>query len=44
MNIATVYINAENILDNNYPIFLTPSSDNTIAPGIMINGGIKVEF
>jgi len=44
MNIATVYINAENILDKNYPIFLTPSSDNTIAPGIIINGGIKVEF
>jgi len=44
INIITVYINAENILNNQYPIFLSPSSGNTIAPGIIINGGIKVEF
>ncbi len=44
INRMTVYLNAENILNNPYPIFLSPSSGNTIAPGIIINGGIKVEL
>ncbi|MGQ9620492.1 MAG: TonB-dependent receptor, partial [Bacteroidales bacterium] len=44
INIIMVYVNAENILNNKYPIFLSPSSGNTIAPGIIINGGIKIEF
>ncbi len=44
INMVTVYMNAENILDNQYPIFLSPSSGNTIAPGIVFNGGVKVEF
>ncbi|MBN1820210.1 MAG: TonB-dependent receptor [Prolixibacteraceae bacterium] len=44
INLITLYMNAENILNNKYPIFLSPSSGNTIAPGIIINAGIKVEF
>lgn len=44
MDRVTVYLNAENILNNQYPIFLSRSKSNTIAPGLIINGGIKVEF
>jgi len=44
MNMFTAYVNAENILNNQYPIFLSRSKGNTIAPGIIVNGGIKVEF
>jgi outer membrane receptor protein involved in Fe transport len=44
MNLLTVFMNAENILDNQYPIFLSPSKGNTIAPGIIVKGGIKVEL
>ncbi len=39
----TVFINAENILNNEYPIFLS-TSGNTIAPGIIVKGGFKFEF
>jgi len=44
MNMVPVFMNTENILDNKYPIFLSPSSGNTIAPGIIINSGIKFDF
>lgn len=40
----TVFVNAENILNNKYPIFLSPSAGNTIAPGTIVMGGIKYEF
>ncbi len=43
-DMLTVFINAENILNNMYPVFLTPSTGSTFAPGIIINGGIKIEF
>ncbi len=43
-NMFTVFFNAENILNNKYPIFLSTASGNTIAPGLIINGGIKVEL
>jgi len=44
INMFTVFINAENILNNMYPVFLSPSSGNTFAPGIIINGGIRFEI
>ena len=44
INRFTVFVNAENILNNEYPIFLARSKSNTMAPGIIITGGIKVEF
>ena len=44
MDMITVYVNAENILNNQYPIFLSTSKGNTIAPGLIVNGVIKVEF
>jgi outer membrane receptor protein involved in Fe transport len=40
----TVYANVENIFDKEYPIFLSPSSGDTIAPGIIFTGGLKFEF
>ncbi len=40
----TVYVNAENIFDREYPIFISPSSGDTIAPGIIVSGGVKFEF
>ncbi len=39
-----VFLNAENILNNKYPIFMSTSSGNTIAPGVVVNGGVKFEF
>lgn len=43
-NRVTLYVNAENIFDKEYPIFLSPSSGDTIAPGIIVMSGVKVEF
>jgi TonB-dependent heme/hemoglobin receptor len=40
----TVYVNIENLFDKEYPIFLSPSSGDTIAPGIIATGGVKFEF
>jgi len=40
----TAYVNVENVFDKEYPIFLSPASGDTIAPGVVIMGGIKVEF
>jgi iron complex outermembrane receptor protein len=39
-----IYANVENIFDKEYPIFLSPSSGDTIAPGTIITGGLKFEF
>ncbi len=44
MELMTIYMNAENILNNQYPVFLSRSKSNTIAPGIVITGGIKIEL
>lgn len=44
MNKLTIFANAENILNNEYPIFLSKSSGNTIAPGIIVLAGVKFEF
>lgn len=43
-NRFTLFMNAENILDNKYPIFLARSKSNTMAPGRILSGGIKVEL
>jgi TonB-dependent heme/hemoglobin receptor len=40
----TIYANIENIFDKDYPIFLSPSAGDTIAPGIIIIAGLKFEF
>ena len=40
----TVYFNAENIFDEEYPMFRSLSSGDTIAPGIIVTGGVKFEF
>lgn len=41
---VTAYVNVENLFDREYPIFLSASSGDTIAPGVVVLGGIKVEF
>jgi outer membrane receptor protein involved in Fe transport len=43
-NRVTFYVNAENIFDKEYPIFLSPSSGDTIAPGIIVMSGVKIDF
>ncbi|MFO7713670.1 TonB-dependent receptor plug domain-containing protein [Desulfosarcina sp.] len=40
----TAYLNAENIFDEEYPIFRSPSAGDTIAPGVIVAGGVKFEF
>ena len=40
----TAYVNIENLFDEEYPIFRRKGRTDTIAPGIIINGGIKIEF
>ncbi len=43
-DMLTVFVNVENILDNQYPVFLSPSKGNTLAPGVILNGGAKIAF
>lgn len=40
----TLYFNIENLFDKEYPIFLSSSSGDTIAPGIIVTAGLKIEF
>jgi len=40
----TAYVNAENIFDEEYLIFRSPSSGDTTAPGVIVTGGVKFEF
>jgi iron complex outermembrane receptor protein len=40
----TVFVNAENLFDKEYPIFLSSSSGDTIAPGIVVTGGFKIDL
>ncbi|NCC23813.1 MAG: TonB-dependent receptor [Deltaproteobacteria bacterium] len=40
----TIYFNAENIFDYRYPIFLSPSAGDTIAPGATFTCGLIFEF
>lgn len=43
-NHMKLFVNAENILNNQYPIFLHPSREDQIAPGAIIMGGIKYQL
>ncbi|MDZ7695829.1 MAG: TonB-dependent receptor [Deltaproteobacteria bacterium] len=43
-NHLTAYVNVDNLTNQKYPIFLSPSSGDTIAPGIVVMGGLKFEF
>ncbi len=40
----TVYVNAENIFDKEYPIFRSTTDPDTIAPGAIVTAGLKFEF
>ncbi len=40
----TAYLNVENLFDKEYPMFRSVSSGDTTAPGILVSGGLKVEF
>jgi len=44
LNHYTVYLNAENIFDKEYPIFKSATSADTIAPGLIVSGGLTFEF
>lgn len=40
----TVYLNAENIFDEEYVIFRSLGRDDTVAPGAVFTGGLKIDF
>ncbi len=40
----TVYANAENLFDETYTIFRSQGREDTIAPGLVVSGGVKIEF
>ncbi len=40
----TAYLNVENLLDEEYPVFRRRGLTDTIAPGLIVSGGLKVEF
>jgi iron complex outermembrane receptor protein len=40
----TAYISAENIFDKEYPLFRSLSSGDTIAPGLIVTGGLRFDF
>ncbi|MGM0656695.1 MAG: TonB-dependent receptor plug domain-containing protein [Thermodesulfobacteriota bacterium] len=44
MDHFTVYLNAENIFDEEYVIFRRLGRDDTVAPGAVFTGGLKIEF
>lgn len=44
MDHINVYVKAENIFDKEYPIFLSSTGDDTIAPGLIIKTGAGIEF
>jgi outer membrane receptor protein involved in Fe transport len=41
---CTLYLNVENIFDKKYPIFLSRTASDTIAPGVIVMGGVKIDF
>ncbi len=43
-NFLTLYINIENLFDEEYPIFKRKGRADTIAPGTIINAGLKFTF
>jgi iron complex outermembrane receptor protein len=44
MDRFTVYLNAENIFDDEYAIFRRHGRDDTVAPGAVFMGGVKVDL
>jgi outer membrane receptor protein involved in Fe transport len=40
----TAYLNVENMFDEEYPMFRSLSSGDTLAPGVIVTGGVKLEF
>lgn len=40
----TAYVNAENLFDEEYAMFRSLSSGDTITPGLIVTAGIKYEF
>jgi len=40
----TAYVNAENLFDEKYAMFRSLTSGDTIAPGLIVTGGVKFEF
>ncbi|MBR9980785.1 MAG: TonB-dependent receptor [Desulfatitalea sp.] len=43
-NHVTLFLNAENIFDEKYPIFLSTTGSDTTSPGIIVSGGVKFDF
>jgi len=41
---VTAYVNAENIFDEEYPIFRKQGKQDTIAPGLIVTAGVRLEF
>ncbi len=40
----TAYVNIENLFDEEYPIFRKNGRADTIAPGVIVTGGVRFEF
>jgi len=43
-NNITAFVNAENIFNEKYPILLSLSGSDTIAPGVVVSAGLKMDF
>jgi len=41
---VTAYVNAENIFDEEYAMFRRQGREDTIAPGLIVTAGIRLEF
>jgi outer membrane receptor protein involved in Fe transport len=37
-------MNAENLFDKRYPMFRSQGSEDTIAPGLIVTAGIRLDF
>jgi outer membrane receptor for ferrienterochelin and colicin len=41
---VTVFVNAENLFDENYAMFRSQGQQDTIAPGLIVTAGVRLEF
>jgi outer membrane receptor protein involved in Fe transport len=41
---VTAFVNAENIFDKEYAMFRSQGREDTIAPGLIVTAGIRLEF
>ncbi|MDZ7664159.1 MAG: TonB-dependent receptor [Desulfotignum sp.] len=41
---VTAFVNAENIFDEEYAMFRSQGQQDTIAPGLIVTAGIRLEF